>query len=232
MKIQLGIGCSASSALLLGLLCLPLGASAASTFYDQDFETFATGTPGPDGWWNFEGPGTFVNSVWEIRPHLGTQALVYQGDGAGTFGTDWYWYAGIGRSDIATSLGVPAADVTLALDLAVIGSTSATPLTVRVSQWDGVAESWSAEWTPTLTIDGSFSTFSATLDTGSQSGVYDPSRNLSINSLSFNNGPFGLDDGNQVIIDNVRLTAVPEPASIVLLVVAALGIVATRRSPK
>lgn len=236
MKIQMGIGWAASSALFLALLCFPAGTSAASTLYDQDFEAFATGTPDPDGWWNFEGPATFVNSVWEVRPHLGTQALVYQGDGAGTFGTDWYWYAGIGRSDIATSLGAPATDVTLSLDLAVVGANSTTPLTLRVSQWDGVGESWSAEWTPTLTMDGSFTSFSATLDTGSQTGVYDPSRNLSINSMAFNNGPFGLDDGNQVIIDNVRLTAIPEPASVVLLALSTLGIVArsrrTRRSTK
>lgn len=211
-------------------LSLP-GVTSANVLYDQDFETFATGATDVDGWWRYGGDAGFTNPVWEVQPYGGSQALVYQADGAATFGNSWYWYAGIGRSDLAGSLNQVAAQVTLSLDLAVVGAENTTPLTLKVTQWDAMAmaESWATEWTPTLNTDGSFSTFSATLDTGSQTGVYDPSRGLSINGIGFNNGGFGLDDGNQVIIDNVRLTTVPEPAGLFLLASSALAMGASFR---
>lgn len=218
--------------LVVGLLCLP-NAASAGVIYDQDFESFATGTVSPDGWWKFDGDSNYINTVWEAQPYSGSQSLVYGLDGAAAFGTSWYWYAGVGRSDIAASaLGQAAADVTLSLDLAVVGAVNTTPLSVRVSQWDGVAESWSSTWNPTLTTDGSFTSVSVTLDTGTQTGTYNPTYGLSINSIAFNNDGFGLDDGNLVIIDNVHLETIPEPATIGLfgLALTAMLVCRTNRS--
>jgi hypothetical protein len=204
-------------AALTGLVALT---SPAQILYQQDFESFLDGATEPDAWWSFQGPATTTGSMTVQSVGVGgSKALNFNIDSSGAVGTDWFFYAGFGRSDTAIAgslLGQNPESVSLTLDIAMFGATLPNPLTIYLNQFSGETKVWETAFAPVLTTDGSFTHLAFTLDQGIQTGTWDPSLPLSLNSISFNSGGFPLAPGNQVIIDNLQL-AIPEPTTLALL---------------
>ncbi|HYG22279.1 MAG TPA: PEP-CTERM sorting domain-containing protein [Verrucomicrobiae bacterium] len=206
--------------------------ASAATLYSEDFQSFATGTVNPADWWSFHGPGSVTASLTVQSSGIGgSQALEMNVDASGAFGTDWYFYAGVGRSDIVPAGSLAAfapGDITLSLDIALFGATVAPDLGLFVTQFSG-DKVWETRFNPVLPADGSFTHLDLNLGQGTLTGawVWDPTLAISINSVSFNSTGFPLAAGNRVILDNVVISVIPEPTAIALLTVAA--VFATRR---
>jgi hypothetical protein len=217
----------------LALAGAALQSASAVTIYQQNFDSFTTGTVSPDGWWFYKGPANTTATLTAQPTGVGgSQALEMNLDASGEVGTDWYFYAGVGRSDIAgvgSLLSLQSSDVTLSLDIAMVGATSPTAVTLNINQYSGSTKVWQASFTPTLTTDGTFTHIDLNLAQGTQTGTWDPTLSLGLNSLAFNNGGFPLAAGDRVILDNVQLTAVPEPTTAALAGLGILAMVFRRR---
>jgi hypothetical protein len=203
-------------------------ASAQTTFYSQNFEGFANGNTGPDNWYTFAGGGgTSTPTYGYVTNYLGSQ--VYQVTWDSSLDGASYQYAGIGNNNglIPASSGYSFSQITISIDLAENGSTSPNAFAIYLDQYNP-GQTWQEQYNPTTTIDGSFTDISFTLAQGtSASGTYDPT--LPIFVGIDNNSGFPDAAGNQLVIDNVSVTAVPEPVSLALFGLGAAGLLAMRR---
>ncbi len=219
-------------AMLAGVALMAVPAlCSAGIVYQQDFESYTNGTPGSNTvMWSYSGDAN-QTSVVEVNTYNGSKAFIFTENGAAANGTSWYWYAGFG-TDFAYDGGLlettSPADVSVSFDVALVGATA--PINFNLGQWDPAItnNSWTATYVGSMPTDGSVTTVSFTLDTVQDGGTWDPAKGLNF-SAGFNNGQFGLDDGNQVIIDNIMVTVIPEPATIGLVAFAGAGVLFVRR---
>ncbi len=219
--------------LAVGAVALLLqSAYAQSTLYQQNFQSYANGSSA-DSWYGYAGGGgTGTPNAAFVTNYLGSQ--VYMETWDATLDSGSYQYAGIGGGNggngIIPGAGYSLSQITLSLDLAENGSTSTGAFVIYLDQYGGSggSQSWQEQFNPTTTINGSFSTFSSTLNLGaSPSGTY--SYALPIFVGIDNNYGWAFAAGNQMIVDNVLVTAVPEPASLALVGLGAAGWLAVRR---
>ncbi len=206
---------------LLAVVALTASHASAATIYSQDFNSFATGTANPDGWWSFHGPGS-VTATFTVQPSGpgNSQALEFDVDSSGAFGTDWYFYAGMGRSDLIAA-GILPADVTVSLDLASHSAATPTAITLAFAQYSGQTEVWKVTFNPTLTTDGTFTHVNLNLAQGTQTGSWNPTLPIGLNSLSFNSEFFGFGN-DRIFLDNFQVNVIPEPSAFALFGMAGL----------
>jgi hypothetical protein len=223
------------------LLCLPIAvailvvqSTSAQILYSQNFESYANGSSA-DSWYGYAGGGgsSTPNAAY-VTNYLGSQA--YQVSWDSTLDASSYQYAGIGGGNggngIIPASGDALSQITLSLNLAENGSTSTSAFVLYLDQYGGSggSQSWQEQFNPTTTTDGSFTTFSSTLNLGtSLSGTY--SSELPIFVGIDNNSGFADATGDQMIVDDVLVTAtaVPEPASLALMGLGVAGLLAMRR---
>jgi hypothetical protein len=207
--------------------------SAQTILYQQNFNSFANGNTGPDSWYGFwGGGGTSTPGAAYVTNYLGSQ--VYQVTWDSTLDGSSYQYAGLGGGNGGNGTipapGVSLSQITLSISLAENGSTSPNAFTLYLDQYGGTGgtQSWQEQFNPTTTTDGSFTAFSSTLNLGlSQSGTYSAALPIAL-GIDENSG-FPDAAGNQMVIDNVLITAVPEPSSLAMIGLGAAGLLAIRR---
>jgi hypothetical protein len=219
----------------LAVLALSASSVTAQILYDQNFDSLASSSGsaaniggygvvdniGGIGWQVQGGTDSGAGGIIQLTAGInangvgGSQALFGTWDT--TTGANWMWnqysYYGVG----AAGPGRTLADITISLDLYMSGSSSATPITVQALQDGG---NTAMSYTPTLT-DGQYTSVSFSLAQATASGTvpFDPTAAFWFR-VSHGNGGFGFDNPNTVQIDNVLITAVPEPS---LLALAGLG---------
>jgi hypothetical protein len=203
-------------AAIVAVAMLVQGSFAQSILYQQNFDSYANGSSA-DSWYGFFGGGGASTPGGNyVTNYLGSQ----------TFGVFWdstldgssYQYAGIGGGNGGNGI-IPASayslsQITLSLDLAENGSTSPNAFVIFLDQYNP-GQTWQEQFNPTTSTDGSFTTVSFTLASGTGvSGTYNPALPVFVgidSGSGFANAP-----GNAMIVDNVLVTAVPEPASLTL----------------
>jgi hypothetical protein len=210
---------------VLAINLLLASAHGDTNLYYQNFNSFPTSSADSTGWYlpvpnPSLSPGSESLSIQPVGV-AGSQGLFYEVDASSANANPYYWLSEVLDENVAPNLlGQPLANSTLSLDIAVSGAINNTPLYgLYIGNMD-----WFVKWSPTLSIDGSFTHFSTTLDTGQLFGTYDPAGGggpLALFYIVDANG-FGLDANNQVTIDNVSLDVVPEPSSEKLILIAFL----------
>ena len=224
------------TAVAVAVACLAVGSYAgAATIYSQDFNNSSTAAGSVDGIYEYFGPSPQTVQAFGVDANGvgGSQGFYDSIDASGDAGVTYYFYAGLGRSDIAapgTLVGTTASNVTFSVDLAAVGNISATPVSIQLAQFNGNTATYTNAYSPTLTAG--FNHLSYALGSvGTTSGTYDPTRNLSL-VFTYDNNGFGLDAGNFVRIDNLLLTtaATPEPAAMAVLGVAGTAALRRRRA--
>ncbi len=214
----------------VALLAVPALCSAGVIF-QQDFEGYALGTPGSNTViWAYSGPGANQTNINSIISYNGSQAYSYHEDASGEVGTDWYWYGGLGAGIASPGalVGTTPADLTASVDVALVGATA--PIDIKFSQYNASVNSntWEAVYTGTMATDGSVTTMNFALNTGTELGTWDSTLGLDFSS-GYGPTQFGNDDGNQVIIDNLTVSVIPEPATLGLIGFAGVGVLFVRR---
>ena len=196
------------------------GAARAVSLYSQNFESFSTAAGSVDGWWNYYGPGN-TTGVFGVDGNgvNGSQSLYLNLDASAEVGTDWYFYAGVGRSDIASAGSIPAgtrpSDLKFSVALSPSNANDTTPLAITLSQFNTTLNGsvWTMTWTPTVASTG-FTTVAMTLDSGTDvpsdnvggaASVFDPTLPISISAFTFNSADFPLAANVGIHIDNVNL---------------------------
>jgi hypothetical protein len=203
---------------------------AQSILYQQNFQSSANGSSA-DSWYGFAGGGgSGTPNAAFVTNYLGSQ--VFQITWDSTLDAGSYQYAGIGGGNggngIIPATGDPLSQLTLSLALAEIGSTSSGAFAIYLDQYVSGTQTWQEQFNPTTTTDGSFTTFSSTLNLGTGvSGTYNSALPISVGID--NNSGWPNAAGNQMFIDNVLVTAVPEPASLAPFGLGAAGLLALRR---
>ena len=106
------------------------------------------------------------------------------------------------------------------------------------------AEVFESVFSPTIVNGSEFITASFTLDQGTQSAAVVPSPGKPLPApitpaidptvpitwaIYFDSAGYGFDAGNEITFDNIRIEYIPEPSTIALLGVAAIGLAARRR---
>ena len=195
--------------------------AGATTLYSQNFDSFPTAAGAVDSWWNYSGPGnTVFNFGVGAVGNNGTQGLYMTADSSGEIGTDWYFYAGIGRSNIVNSVAGREDNVKFSIDINPQNANSAKPVDITLTQYsDALAGSvWTKIWHPTLTAN-TFNTVSFILNTGTDvptsnlngaASVFDPTLPISISAVTWNSGGFPLAAGDAVDLDNVTLSTLAD----------------------
>jgi hypothetical protein len=190
--------------------------------YSQNFDSFPTAAGTVDGWWNYYGPtNTFGSFGIDSNGVGGSQSLYLNLDASAEIGTDWYFYAGVGRSNIATPSSVlPSArpdDLKFSIALSPSQPTDTKPLAITLSQYNPTLAGnvWTMQWIPTVATTG-YTTVTFTLNTGADmpadnmggaASVFDPTLPITIGAVTFNSGDFPLASGVGVHIDNVVLSS-------------------------
>ncbi|HUO10625.1 MAG TPA: hypothetical protein VM008_20145 [Phycisphaerae bacterium] len=205
------------------------GAARAVSLYTQNFDSFPTAAGSVDGWWNYYGPSN-TTGVFGVDSNgvSASQSLYLNLDASAEVGTDWYFYAGVGRSDIASPGSIPAntrpSDLKFSVDLSPSNPNDSTPVGITLSQWNASLNGnvWTMTWTPILATTG-YTTVAMTLDTGTDvpadnvggaASVFDPTLPISLNSFTFNSGHFPLAANVGLHVDNVNLyTLIPGDAN-------------------
>ena len=126
---------------LVAVLGTHAGIARADVLYSQNFDSFFPIPGSVDGWWNYYGPGNTSGSFGvDSNGAGGTQSLYLTLDASGEVGTDWYFYAGIGRSNIATpSTALPNArpdDLKFSVAISPDQTTDTKPLAITLSQYN------------------------------------------------------------------------------------------------
>ena len=229
-----------------GVLLCAIGLAAPgvrAADYSHDFEGDTVVTNGPT-------TGTFVqfngaangNSGWQVQmgangtqTHTLTSGIDNNGVGASKAlfstadSTDdapaFFFFWQLQNFNIpAPGAGNTVSNVRVQYDMSVAGASNATPWQAELSQNGGA---WKTDITPTIATDGSFSHVSFLLSDGVQTGVFDPTVGMNM-QLSAGSSGYGFDAGNAVHLDNVSVTVVPEPASLMGLLVIG-GLLRVRR---
>ncbi|MGN6370694.1 MAG: PEP-CTERM sorting domain-containing protein [Phycisphaerae bacterium] len=212
----------ASTLLPLLAVCSILTTTArAASLYSQNFDSFPSATGSVDGWWNYFGPSNTTAAFGVDNNGVnGSQALYLTCDASGEINTDWYFYAGIGRSSIGTPASVmPAArdqDVQFTISLMASNANDTGAVSFELSQWNEAqnGNTFARIWTPTLDPSG-YTTVTVTLNTGTDDpqgtiggapSVFDPNLPISLGAVTFNSGHFPLASNVGVHIDNVSLS--------------------------
>lgn len=182
----------------------------------------------PGGWQvlgGTSGGGTVTLSAGIDNQGVGgSQSLFanwnHTGAAASNFAFNQYTLAGLSGFPV----GIGEADVTIAMDIFMSGSESSnSPITVVFAGNNGAIN---RPFFPVL-ANNQFTHVEFTLDQTSGSAV-DLTQPFSLRLLHSGNG-FGFDANNMVRIDNVTVTAVPEPAGLVAAAASMLGLLAARK---
>lgn len=225
----------------LAVLALSVGSVTAQVLYQQNFEGLASSSTTVSGIAGYGVVDNIGGVGWQIQGGNGAGTISLTaginangvGGSQGLFGTwdtsagmDYTWnqysYYGVG----AAGPGKTLADITISLDLYMSGSSSTTPITIQALQDGG---NTAMSYTPTLT-DGQYTSVSFSLAQATASGAvpFDPALSFWFR-VSHGNGGFGFDNPNTVQIDNVLISAVPEPSSLALAGLGAAALLGIRR---
>ncbi len=208
----------ALTAALASLLLTTASFGAGPTvLYSQNFDSFPTAAGSVDGWWNYFGPGNTTSSFGvDAVGNNGTQGFYMTADSSAEIGTDWYFYAGIGRSNIVNSTTGREDNLKFSIDINPQNANTATPVGITLIQYSAAlgGSVWTKTWTPTLTAN-TYNTVSFILNTGTDvpgsnvngaASVFDPTLPISISAITWNSGGFPLAANDAVDLDNVSLS--------------------------
>ena len=195
--------------------------AGATVLYSQNFDSFPSAAGSVDGWWDYYGPGnTFSTFGVDAVGNNGTQGFYMTADSSAEIGTDWYFYAGLGRSNIVNSVAGREDNVKFSVDINPQNANTATPVGITLSQYSATLGGtvWTKTWTPTLTANA-YNTVSFILNTGTDvpgsnvngaASVFDPTLPISISAITWNSGGFPLAANDAIDIDNVSLSTLAD----------------------
>ncbi len=228
--------------LSLGIVALSACSVTAQVLYQQDYNSLATSSTTVAAIAGYGAANDVGGSGWQIQGGCGggtitlttgingngvggSQALFATWDNSAGSSYTWnqYTFYGIG----AAGAGATLANISISLDIFMSGSDSTTPITVSALQNSGNS---ALDYVPTLT-DGQYTHVAFSLGQATASGSggpFDPTGAFWFR-VSHGSGGFGFDNPNTVQIDNVMISAVPEPATASLLTIGAFGLLWLRR---
>lgn len=193
--------------------------------------------------WNWVGGGGNGVTItsWETASALDstgfftTSAHRLSWTDKGNAGT-YFGFSEQAHTSTAAGIWSSRSQMTLSFDVLVSGTewaASTTPLTIWFDQFPGNIKTFDAKILPTITTDGLWNHVSFTLDNlipSGTSGAYDPTLGIEIAFDAGTGASMMGGDTSTILLDNILLTAVPEPGTIALLTLGGLGaLVAIRR---